>query len=310
MRADDAIRAFEGYLVHERDASPNTVGAYMRDLDGLVSWGSEAGRRVEEVADLDIVFLRAYLASLFETLTPSSISRKVSSIRAFFRFLDARKMIADNPSALLRAPKLPRKLPRFLTVDQAMSLMDLPAESSPKGIRDRAILELLYGAGLRVSELVSLDLVDLDLGERTVRVMGKGRKERIVPFGEHVRDALSRWLMARGVFGKAGPTCNALLVNGSGKRLSVRTVQRMVGRTTGQLGTSEGLGPHAIRHTYATHLLGGGAGLREIQELLGHASLTTTQKYTHVTVEHLAEVYDRTHPKAHRDGEHGDDEEE
>ena len=307
MLVEEAIRAFESYLRHERDASPNTIEAYLGDLEGIVAWGRGEGRRVLDLADLDIVFLRAYLASLFGAMEPASIGRKVASVRVFFRFLDSRKMIARNPAALLRAPRIPRKLPRFLTVDQAMSLMDVPEASTPKGFRERAILELLYGAGIRVSELVSLDLRDVDLAGRTVRVMGKGRKERVVPIGHHAASAIRGWLEARPGFGPNGPACDALFLNGSGKRLTVRTVQRMVGRCSGLLGTSGGVGPHALRHTYATHLLGGGAGLREIQELLGHSSLSTTQKYTHVTVEHLAEVYDRTHPKAHRDGEEPDD---
>jgi integrase/recombinase XerC len=181
--------------------------------------------------------------------------------------------------------------------------MSLPEDESPKGIRDRAILELLYGAGLRVSELAALDASSVEIAERTVRVLGKGRKERVVPLGRHATEALEKWLEARETFGRNGPVEEALFTNASGKRLSVRSVQRLVKRMTSMLGTSGGVGPHTLRHSYATHLLAGGAGLREIQQLLGHASLRTTQRYTHVTVEHLAEVYDRAHPKARRSDE-------
>jgi integrase/recombinase XerC len=302
VKIDDAIRAFEAHLAHERKLSPRTVEAYIGDLAALLAWARDEGLDAEEVAHLDIVLMRAYLASLYGRLAPSSVSRKVSSIKAFFKFLGARKMHDENPAAQLRSPRLPRKLPAFLTVDQAVQLVRLPVDESPKGTRNVAIVELLYGAGLRVSELVGLDAGSVDLSERTVRVLGKGSKERIVPVGRHAARAIGRWLERRGAWGR-GPSCDALFTGAGGRRMSVRSVQRLVKRLTAILGTSGGVGPHAIRHTYATHLLGSGAGLREIQQLLGHASLRTTQRYTHVTVEHLAEVYDRAHPKAHRKGD-------
>ncbi len=297
---EQAIEAFGKHLLHERNASPRTVDAYLRDLRGFLAWATGEGLYPSGVAELDIMRLRAYLASLYGRLEPSSISRKVSSIKAFCRFLKARKMIDQNPATHLRSPKLPHKLPRFLTVDQAVDLLSTPRTESPKGRRDLLILELLYGAGLRVSELVALDVSDVDISERVVRVMGKGRKERIVPLIAPASRAVRSWLEVRPGFGKHGPRDDALLVNGSGARITVRTVQRLVRRTTAALGTTDGLSPHALRHSFATHLLGDGAGLREIQELLGHASLRTTQQYTHVTATHLAEVYDRTHPRARR----------
>jgi integrase/recombinase XerC len=300
---DAAIEAFGDHLRHERNASPRTIDAYLRDLRALVQWARDEGLEVERVGQLDIAILRAYLAFLYRKLAPSSVSRKVSSIKSFYKFLGARKMVSENPAALLRAPKLPKKLPRFLTPDDAVGLMTLPDPETARGRRDVAILELLYGAGLRVSELASLDLGQLDLDEGTVRVMGKGRKERIVPLGRHARGALALWLEARGTFGKAGPVDEALFTSTRGTRLSVRSIQRLVKKMTSLLGTSEGVGPHTLRHSYATHMLASGAGLREIQELLGHASLRTTQRYTHVTVERLAEVYDSAHPKAHRSEE-------
>lgn len=303
MIIEEAIEAFRKHLVHQKNASARTVDAYIGDLKGFVSWSRDEDLYPQDLGQLDIVRLRAYLAFLYEKLAPSSIGRKVSSIKAFCRFLKANRMIQENPASHLRSPKLPKKLPKFLTVDQAVALMDLPAGDTPKQKRELAILELLYGAGLRVSELGALDVGDVDLEDRLVRVLGKGRKERIVPLIEPTCDAVHQWLGVRGTFGKHGPRADALFLNGSGKRLSVRTVQRMVSRYTAMLGTSEPVSPHALRHSYATHLLADGAGLREIQELLGHASLRTTQRYTHVTATHLAEVYDRTHPKARRSEE-------
>ncbi len=307
MEIDAAIETFADHLRHERNASPRTIDAYLGDLRALVAWGRDEGLEIEQVGHLDIAILRAYLAFLYRKLAPSSVGRKVSSIKSFFKFLSSRKMVSENPAALLRAPKLPKKLPKFLTPDDAVGLMTLPDADTAKGRRDIAILELLYGAGLRVSELASLDLGNLDLDERTVRVLGKGRKERIVPLGRHARTSLARWLEVRASFGRDGPKEDALFTNASGARLSVRSVQRLVKRMTSLLGTSDGVGPHALRHSYATHMLASGAGLREIQELLGHASLRTTQRYTHVTVERLAEVYDGAHPKAHRSKDDDDD---
>jgi integrase/recombinase XerC len=300
VKIEAAIEAFADHLRFERNASPRTVNAYLADLGGLVEWAREEGLRVRDVGQLDIAMLRAYLAFVYKRLAPSSVSRKVSSIKSFFKFLSGRKMVKQNPAALLRSPKLPRKLPEFLTVDETELLMKLPGDSSPKGVRDRAILELLYGAGLRVSELAGLDVSQVEPSERTVRVLGKGRKERIVPLGSKACEALERWLEVREDFGKKPPADDALFTNGRGGRLSVRSIQRLVKRMTELLGTSGGVGPHALRHTYATHMLAEGAGLREIQQLLGHASLRTTQRYTHVTARHLADVYDRSHPKARR----------
>ncbi len=307
MKIDAAIEAFGDYLQHERNASPRTIEAYLGDLRALVEWGRGEGLEIDEVGQLDIAILRAYLAFLYRKLAPSSVGRKVSSIKSFYKFLSTRKMASENPAALLRAPKLPKKLPKFLTPDDAVGLMSIPDPDTARGRRDIAILELLYGAGLRVSELASLDLGHLDLDEGTVRVLGKGRKERIVPLGRHARTSLARWLEARDSFGKEGPRQDALFTNTSGVRLSVRSVQRLVKRMTSLLGTTGGVGPHALRHSYATHMLASGAGLREIQELLGHASLRTTQRYTHVTVERLAEVYDSAHPKAHRSKDDDDE---
>ena len=299
MKGEDAIGAFVRWLEHEKHASPRTVASYRSDLGALLAWSAREGPG-DDPAFLDTADLRSYLATLYRELAPSSVARKVSAIRTFFKFLHARKMIEENPAAMLRTPKLPKKLPRFLTVDQASDLMTLPDPKARKGLRDVTILELLYGAGLRVSELHALDVGDVDLGERCVRVLGKGGKERIVPLGRRAVAALAAWLEARPDFPSREPDDEALFLGTTGRRLSVRTVQRLVKRTTALLGTSEGVGPHTMRHTYATHLLGAGAGLREIQELLGHSSLRTTQKYTHVSATHLAEVYDRAHPMAHR----------
>ncbi len=300
---DKQIDAFAQYLADERRSSVRTVETYIRDLRSLRDFALEEGL-TPDASKLDIVALRGFLSSLFRSNQASTLSKKVSAIRSFYRFLLKRRMIDTNPAAGLRSPKVAKSLPRFLTVDQAFQVMASPPKENerakPLQVRDRALLETLYGTGVRVGELASMDLGDCDFKEASARVLGKGGKERVVPLGRSALEALEEYLPERrGLLAKAKERdAGALWLSRRGTRLSVRQVQNIV-RRHGTLGAGRGdLHPHAIRHTCATHLLDAGADLRAIQELLGHASLSTTQRYTHVSVDRLMEVYDRSHPLA------------
>lgn len=307
MRATDPleqqIEAFAQYLADERRSSARTVETYIRDLRGFREYVCSEGLPLD-ARELDIVALRGFLGSLFRSNQASTMKKKVSAIRSFFKFLLKRRLIEQNPAAGLRSPKVPKTLPRFLTVDQAFRVMDSPPKedlrSKPLRARDQALLETLYGTGVRVGELASMNLSDCDFTEASVRVLGKGGKERIVPLGSSAIEALQAYLPARlGVLAKAKQgEPEALWLSRSGRRLSIRQAQNIV-RRHGTLGAGRGdLHPHAMRHSCATHLLDAGADLRSIQELLGHSSLSTTQRYTHVSVDRLMEVYDRAHPLA------------
>lgn len=297
------IDQFAVYLRDERRSSARTVTTYLRDLHAFRSFVLEEGLPAD-ARKLDIVALRGFLSRQFAHNRSSTLARKVSALRSFFRFLVRRKIIKTNPAAGLRSPKVAKPLPRFLSVDQAFEVVEAPANDTsraePLRIRDRAILELLYGAGVRVGELAAMDMKSLERRQATARVMGKGGKERVIPLGEAASAALEAYLAVRsGILAKAkAPTLDALWVSQRGRRLSVRQMQNIV-RRYGALGAARGdLHPHALRHTCATHLLDAGADLRGIQELLGHASLSTTQRYTHVSVDRLMAVYDKAHPLA------------
>ncbi len=297
------IDAFARYLADERRSSTRTVETYIRDLRSFRDFVREEGLPAD-ARKLDIVALRGFLSSLFRSNQASTLSKKVSAIRSFYRFLLKRRMIDENPAAGLRSPKVAKSLPRFLTVDQAFRVMDSPPKEStrakPLQARDSALLETLYGTGVRVGELASMNIDDCDFETASARVLGKGGKERVVPLGRSAVEALAAYLPERrGLLAKAKEGDEqALWLSRRGTRLSVRQVQNIV-RRHGTLGAGRGdLHPHAMRHTCATHLLDAGADLRAIQELLGHASLSTTQRYTHVSVDRLMEVYDRSHPLA------------
>ena len=297
------IDAFAQYLADERRSSARTVETYVRDLRSFREFVREEGLPLD-ARELDIVALRGFLSSLFRTNQASTMKKKVSAIRSFFKFLLKRRLIDHNPASGLRSPKVATSLPRFLTVDQAFRVVDAPPKeekrAKPLMARDRALLETLYGTGVRVGELAGMNLEHCDFGESSVRVLGKGGKERIVPLGKSSLEALEVYLPARRsllVKAKDGDP-EALWLSRNGKRLGVRQVQNIV-RRHGTLGAGRGdLHPHAMRHSCATHLLDAGADLRSIQELLGHSSLSTTQRYTHVSVDRLMEVYDRAHPLA------------
>jgi integrase/recombinase XerC len=313
----EQIRAFEQYLTTERRSSDKTVATYVRDLEALREFVREK-KLPQDARRLDVVALRAFLASLFDGRQPPTLARKISALRAFYRFLVRRGMARANPASSLRVPKVNKPLPKFLTVEDAFRVVDAPpkdrsASSGPLQVRNQAILELLYGTGVRVSEVSTLDIQDVDLNEAQARVRGKGNKERVVPLGETCIQALQRYLEVRPSLRSSKgqpPDPKALFLGRWGTRLSPRQIENVV-RKYGALGAARGdLHPHALRHSCATHLLDAGADLRSIQELLGHASLSTTQRYTHVSIDRLMEVYDRAHPlskKNNKSGQGGDD---
>ena len=288
---DDAIGAFLEYLAVERGASPHTVRGYAGDLREFSAFLRRAGETGP--AAIDMRSVRAYLASLHQRgLAKSSIGRKLASVRSCLRFLARRGVIEQSPARAVRSPRPPRRLPSFLPKDESKQLLDRAPGPSVTGCRDHALLELLYATGIRVAECCGLDGTDVDRSHGTVRVLGKGDKERVVPVGEVALQAIDAYLAARGL--PDGP----LFTNARGGRLTTRSAQRIVGRLARLSGTRRRVTPHTLRHTFATHMLGEGADLRLIQELLGHQRLSTTQRYTHVSPEHLMKVYDAAHPRA------------
>ncbi len=298
---DQARGLYREYLLHERRVSLNTVQAYDRDVRDFVRFLA-AENLPTESEEVDVTSVRAYLAHLHGKNSTRSIGRKLASLRGLFKFLKRRGTLRDNPAAAVQTPQIKRKLPRFLSVDEAVGLTEVRGQDGPTVKRDNAIIEALYGGGLRVSELASLDVGSVDLEVGTARVMGKGEKERIVPIGRAAVQAIKVYLPMRPYLVRKKRTADdrALFLNQDGGRLSARSVQRIVYARGIIQGTRESVHPHALRHSCATHLLDSGADIRMIQEFLGHASLSTTQTYTHVSVDGLMKVYDTAHPLAHQ----------
>lgn len=281
------------FLKVEQGVSPHTLRAYAKDLSELSDF---LKKKPKEIDNLDI---RSLLASLHhKKLKKSSISRKLATIRSFFKYLHREGYVKKNPAKLVSSPKVPKTLPKFLSIDEIFLLMETPRGETFKPARDKAIMELLYSSGLRVSELTSLDISDLDIKESLIRVKGKGRKERIVPIGSKAMEAIQNYLPERISLRKKSP---ALFLNNRGGRLTQRSVRRILVQYSRMISLKGNLSPHTLRHTFATHLLHEGADLRSIQELLGHSSLSTTQKYTHVDIGYLTEVYDKAHPMVKKD---------
>jgi len=310
------IHQFIHYLSVEKNASPHTCRCYRRDLEGFQDFLKNSGMVLGpagkvEIEKVDRLAIRKYLSFLHRKNRKSSIARKISTLRSFFKYLVREQVISSNPAKGVSTPKVEKTLPTSLTVDEAFRLMESPKSisrksskgSREKGLRDRAILELLYSSGLRVSELVGLNSSQLDLDLGIVRVMGKGRKERIVPVGGKAIEALGAYLEERG--GVKGD--EPIFVNSLGGRLTARSVGRLMKRYTRHSGIFRKVSPHSLRHTFATHLLDAGADIREIQEMLGHSSLSTTQRYTHISTGKLMEVYDKAHPRSFRNADRKND---
>jgi integrase/recombinase XerC len=300
------LRSFVRYLRDQRAYSHNTVDCYTRDIIQFADFTRRLSNSDVDVKDVRPEEVRAFLAQLGGIgLADSSIARKLASLKSFFKFLVREEAIASNPAAGLRYPRKKRKLPAFLSVSEIERFLSFEANDFISS-RDLAILELLYGSGIRVGELVVLDLVDMQLSEGLIRVRGKGKKERVTPFGACARRALETHLafrresLARPSAGKTRlhKDAQAVFLNQRGQRLTVRSVQRMVGRRLGGAARERSLSPHVLRHSFATHLLDAGADLRAVQELLGHASVATTQIYTHVSLRRLKEAYGKAHPRA------------
>jgi integrase/recombinase XerC len=287
---------FLNYLRNEKNVSPHTERSYLADLDQFFEFLGTG-----ELARVDHQFLRRFIAQLMELgNTKSSIARKLSTLRTFFKYLNRQGVLAENPARLVATPRRERRLPAVLTVDDAQRLMDAPRgkkTGDPAGeLRDRAVLETLYSTGIRASELVGMNHEDINRHDGLIRIRGKGRKERVVPIGGKALNAIAAYASSK----PASAALSAVFNGPSGKRLTARTVQRILENYRKQVGLQQKASPHTLRHSFATHMLESGADLRAIQELLGHASLSTTQRYTHLNLDSLMDVYDKAHPKARK----------
>lgn len=299
------LAAFLKHLRLNRNVSAHTAAAYESDVGQFLHFAAVYLDAADlQPAQLELSTVRAFMGDLHRRgQARASVARKLSALRAFGRYLRREGWISSDPAALAVAPRREQKVPAHLSIDEMLRLLEMPNVSEPLGSRDRAILELFYASGLRLSELVGLDLDDLNLRARIVRVMGKGGKERLVPFGTSSESALRAWLPHRAPLAESrkrrtGDAADPLFVSFHGTRLSGRSVQRLVARYVAGCSTRFGISPHALRHSFATHLLARGADLRAIQELLGHARLSTTQRYTHVNAARMLEVYRKAHPRA------------
>ncbi len=298
MRA--AIGQFLRFLVSERNAAELTIKSYREDLMGLVDYLEHALGHSPKPDELSPQQLRSYQAALQEAgYARTSIARKLASMRSFYRFAMREGLTKENPAKPLRNPRRQRKLPHVLSTDEVDRLLKTPSATNPQGLRDRAIFETVYSAGLRVSELVGLNDGDLDFEGQLIRVRGKGRKERLSPLGRFAISALNHYFKERTLHASIKPGRAApVFVNRFGKRLTTRSIGRMLEKHINAAGLDGRTSPHTLRHSFATHLLDRGADIRSVQELLGHKSLTTTQIYTHVSTASLRQVYERAHPRA------------
>jgi integrase/recombinase XerC len=281
---------FYRYLATEKDVSPNTRRAYEGDIREFLHFLD-----VNEYGEVDHKAIRAFVADIYGGLKKSSLSRKISSVKVFFKFLKKKGHIKENPAALIKNPRIEKKLPKFYTVDEMFHFLDtLPGETWIN-LRNRAIFELIYSTGMRAQEALDLSLVDVHLDGMWALVKGKGGKERVLPFGDKARDAIANYLheAAR----RRGPTVNALFINRQGNKLSYRGLLKVMKKHQLEVSLFKNLALHGIRHSFATHMLNGGADLRSIQDLLGHSKLSTTQKYTHVSIDKIMEIYDKAHPR-------------
>lgn len=287
----DYINKYLAHIEHNRNFSSQTLRAYRNDLHQYLSF--LIAEECHDLGNVTRLFLRGFLAFLKrQDYSKTTIARKVVSVRSLYKYLCREGILTCNPLENIRAPKLDKKLPGFMSVTEAETLLNLPGLNTASGIRDRAIMETLYSTGMRVSEVVGIDIEDIDYFNEVVKVRGKGKKERLQPIGNHALDAIRSYLSKRGSDNKA------LFLNKRGGRLTGRSVARMLEKYVKMAGLSLNISPHTFRHSFATHLLDRGADLRSVQELLGHANLSTTQIYTHITTERLKQVYDKAHPRA------------
>jgi integrase/recombinase XerC len=299
MSANDLVDMYLENLHVSRNASAHTRRSYAVDLTGFLDFMERRGELDRFPGSLNRTTVRAYVVALTEQgYSKRSTARKLSSLRSFFNFLVRIGKLESNPAEGVRAPKLERPLPKFLEVAEVEQLMSAAAAADLWGLRDRAVLETLYGAGLRVSELVAVNESDLDLGGGLVRAQGKGRKERLAPLGRSAVAALARYLAAKHRAGLNGGGARPCFVNRRGERLDVRSIRRLLDKYLAKAGLPHRASPHTLRHSFATHLLDRGADIRVVQDLLGHASLASTQVYTHLTTERLKAAYDAAHPRA------------
>ena len=303
------VEQFLEHLRYERNVSAHTLRNYSSDLEQFLDHldpldqGDSRPRNLPEVTEIDHLTIREWLAALHTAQKKkASVARKLAALRTFFQFLVREGIVELNPAKLVATPRLEKKLPTHLSVEEAIRFIESPDLETDLGKRDRAMLELMYATGVRVAELTTLNVHDVDLQNRLIRVMGKRRKQRIIPFGDPAADALRGYLRVRETFLFNAPISKrdeeALFLNYQGTRITTRSVGRMVEKYIRLCAGMHNISPHALRHSFATHLLDSGADLRDIQELLGHARLSTTQIYTHVSMEKLVEVYDKAHPKA------------
>jgi integrase/recombinase XerC len=287
---------FLSFLKHEKNASPHTIASYQRDLLQLASYLEE---RNVKLKGIDNIVLRGFLARLQERKNKkSTVARKLAAIRSFLQFCMKKKWVEDNPAKIVATPKQEKHVPSFLSEDEMTEFLDLPDSQMPLDLRDKCLLELLYATGIRVSELVGINLEDVDFSERLIRIRGKGKKERLVPFGKKAEDSLSSYIRARTQINRGEIDEEALCLNYRGERLTARSVERTVDKYIRITALRRKISPHSLRHSFASHLLSRGADLRVIQELLGHESLATTQKYTHLDLRQLLKVYKKSHPRS------------
>jgi integrase/recombinase XerC len=301
------IDRFSDYLKYQRNASEHTLRNYISDLDQFYDYlcprNSDGARRDLNLSEIDHITIREYMATLYQAkLKKTSISRKLATLRTFFRFLCREQVLEMNPARLVSSPRLEKRLPKVISIDEVIQFIETPNGETVLGKRDRAILELLYATGCRVSEVAGMNLEDIDFKHETIRVRGKGRKERFVPFGSKAKEALESYIEARGILLAEAPEhkreAKPVFLNYQGTRITTRSIGRLVDKYVKECAMAHNISPHSLRHSFATHLLSAGADLRAIQELLGHARLSTTQIYTHVSIDQLMQVYDKAHPRA------------
>jgi len=301
------IDRFSDYLKYQRNASEHTLRNYISDLDQFYDYlcprTAEGARTALNISEIDHITIREYMATLYQAKRKkTSISRKLATLRTFFRFLCREQVLEMNPARLVSSPRLEKRLPKVISIDEVIKFVETPDAETELGKRDRAILELLYATGCRVSEVAGMNLEDIDFNHETIRVRGKGRKERFVPFGSKAKEALAKYIDVRGALLAVAPEHKrehkAVFLNYQGTRITTRSIGRLVDKYCKECAMANNISPHSLRHSFATHLLSAGADLRAIQELLGHARLSTTQIYTHVSIDQLMQVYDKSHPRA------------